>query len=456
MKNSSDIQREIPIKSTKPFLYEYWKVFSYLYFTKLSDKFIRNKSESYPKNLLKNISINNLIRIDSDNTDLWKERRTDSEKDKKKDTISLYGYNSVNNVNNNFVNIQNSSLNNNQNYPKENLNEGKNSEFPQQSNNLFDFNYMNPLFHNLATNPQNNNLFSYKQPQKYQNNLDLNPIFSIQNNFGKDLAPSNYLENYNNTENNKNFPFFQITPAPIIPAIPNNILPNPLPNTFLMNNTNTNININTKLNIQKENKNSDDKNNFKNKFINKNTDASKKPTSLKNEDTVNNKDDKNKQLLSSENNAQSSTNKNPPQKVHRVLFSIKESNPLKDGDMLSKKRKRFIKNNKLVFVQMEDNDLNLKNEKIYDEDKNFDFQQNTKPRGSRFRGVSKNGSQWQVLIMVKKKKRYLGSFASEEEAARAYDKVALQHHGNKAKTNYDYTKEEVDNILKGPKLLKVE
>ena len=58
--------------------------------------------------------------------------------------------------------------------------------------------------------------------------------------------------------------------------------------------------------------------------------------------------------------------------------------------------------------------------------------------------------------MVKKKKRYLGSFASEEEAARAYDKVALQHHGNKAKTNYDYTKEEVDNILKGPKLLKVE
>ena len=58
--------------------------------------------------------------------------------------------------------------------------------------------------------------------------------------------------------------------------------------------------------------------------------------------------------------------------------------------------------------------------------------------------------------MVKKKKRYLGSFANEEEAARAYDKVALQNHGNKAKTNYDYTKEEVEKIVKGPKLLKVE
>ena len=105
---------------------------------------------------------------------------------------------------------------------------------------------------------------------------------------------------------------------------------------------------------------------------------------------------------------------------------------------------------------MEENEINMKNEKTVDEDNTIDFNKNTKPRGSRFRGVSKNGSQWQVLIMVKKKKRYLGSFSNEEEAARAYDKVALQHHGNKAKTNYDYTKEEIDKILKGPKLLKVE
>ena len=104
---------------------------------------------------------------------------------------------------------------------------------------------------------------------------------------------------------------------------------------------------------------------------------------------------------------------------------------------------------------MEENDLYLKNE-IVDEDKIFDLRKNPKPRGSRFRGVSKNGSQWQVLIMVKKKKRYLGSFSKEEEAARAYDKVALQNHGNKAKTNYDYTKEEIEKILQEPKILKLE
>lgn len=35
--------------------------------------------------------------------------------------------------------------------------------------------------------------------------------------------------------------------------------------------------------------------------------------------------------------------------------------------------------------------------------------------------------------MVNKKKRYVGSYSKEEDAARAYDKVALQNHGSKAK-----------------------
>jgi hypothetical protein len=79
-----------------------------------------------------------------------------------------------------------------------------------------------------------------------------------------------------------------------------------------------------------------------------------------------------------------------------------------------------------------------------------------KPRGSRYRGVSRNGNQWQVLIMVNKKKRYVGSYSNEEEAARAYDKAALQNHGSKAKTNYDYSEEELNRITNEPPILKIQ
>jgi hypothetical protein len=35
--------------------------------------------------------------------------------------------------------------------------------------------------------------------------------------------------------------------------------------------------------------------------------------------------------------------------------------------------------------------------------------------------------------MVNKKKRYVGSYSDEQDAARAYDKAALQNHGAKVK-----------------------
>ena len=34
-------------------------------------------------------------------------------------------------------------------------------------------------------------------------------------------------------------------------------------------------------------------------------------------------------------------------------------------------------------------------------------------RGSKFRGISKNGNSWQILIMINKKKQYLGTLPTE-------------------------------------------
>lgn len=76
-------------------------------------------------------------------------------------------------------------------------------------------------------------------------------------------------------------------------------------------------------------------------------------------------------------------------------------------------------------------------------------------RGSRYRGVSRNGNQWQVLIMVSKKKRYVGSYSNEIEAARAYDRAALQNHGSKAKTNFDYSHHDIKVIIEEPPILKI-
>ena len=74
-------------------------------------------------------------------------------------------------------------------------------------------------------------------------------------------------------------------------------------------------------------------------------------------------------------------------------------------------------------------------------------------RGSKYRGISKNGNSWQILLMVNRKKKYLGTLQSEELAAKFYDKVAIQYQGSKAKTNFPYNKQQVMQILRLQPLL---
>lgn len=64
-------------------------------------------------------------------------------------------------------------------------------------------------------------------------------------------------------------------------------------------------------------------------------------------------------------------------------------------------------------------------------------------RRSNYIGVSRNGPNWQTLIAINKRKTYVGTFESEEEAARAFDFYSLLLHSISARTNFSYTKDEV-------------
>ena len=69
-----------------------------------------------------------------------------------------------------------------------------------------------------------------------------------------------------------------------------------------------------------------------------------------------------------------------------------------------------------------------------------------KKRSSRYRGVSKNGKKWQVLAMFNKSKNYIGSYNSEEYAAKIYDILSLKYRRTKARTNFKYNDEQIKMI----------
>ena len=74
----------------------------------------------------------------------------------------------------------------------------------------------------------------------------------------------------------------------------------------------------------------------------------------------------------------------------------------------------------------------------------------SKTIGSQFRGVSKNKQKWQVMIMGNFKKFYIGGIKTELEAAKLYDKLAIFYHGMEAKTNFKYTKADIEVLISEP------
>ena len=107
---------------------------------------------------------------------------------------------------------------------------------------------------------------------------------------------------------------------------------------------------------------------------------------------------------------------------------------------------KVLKNNKAVYINkyLLYSYSSLRNLKKL----NKTFFVGRNKRSSKYRGVSKNGYQWQVLMMINNNKYYLGSYPSEELAARIYDIVAIKNRGIKARTNFVYNNNQIEKICK--------
>jgi hypothetical protein len=116
----------------------------------------------------------------------------------------------------------------------------------------------------------------------------------------------------------------------------------------------------------------------------------------------------------------------------------------KDEENIKKRNEvKVILNNKLVYSNSND---------TYSYSNNFQKSKkiifiNAGRRRSKYRGVSKNGNQWQVLFMVNNSKSYVGTYTTEDLAARVYDIMAIKNRGNKAKTNFIYSETQIRKIF---------
>ena len=192
---------------------------------------------------------------------------------------------------------------------------------------------------------------------------------------------------------------------------------------------------------------------FNNFNIDKNKDNFNYITNNNANINVNVNDKINDNVSNSNDSSNSASLPNKTSLKQKVLFNVTHVKKEKNKKKLVKKyikqaennnEVKVLKNNKVVYV----NTFLLKSYSTSKNIKKFNkiaFIGRNK-RSSRFRGVSKNGNQWQVLMMINKNKSYIGSYPSEEFAARIYDILALKNRGMKARTNFIYNSKQIKNI----------
>jgi hypothetical protein len=127
----------------------------------------------------------------------------------------------------------------------------------------------------------------------------------------------------------------------------------------------------------------------------------------------------------------------PPFPYVNTFNNPKQQNPT----LLNKKTNREEENKSKESLNHHHKNQIFAIKKIEDREKEAEEEKKLKKniyRGSKYRGVSRNGKTWQVLIMINRNKNYIGNFKSEEEAAKVYDEYAMKFHKNKARLNFPH------------------
>ena len=493
-KNTNEINfPEKPNDSDKNFLSDYWNSFFYIYSHKFIQKFKEKNSNNFPKEILDTLSMSDLLKDKNELNEKKENNIINKEEilDKNNDDITMNDSQPNDEIESenifeeikDFISFDKCKNNNMNNIKIINKNNNFNNYNCTIKNNYIEKNnYLNELRNKFCHIPNNVKTIKACSPERNNDSFDFYPSIleknpndriDYNNNFNNRFLKNNIYKNQQ-FQPNQIFNFkkqYEENPftieAQFQPSLPPYYLQKTVPLPYSSQTQifpYNNININCSNSFYTGIPNDINKCNFCPLMNNL--------TFLKSQNPQNNNFMNNFNMMPS-------FIKSQIKKEGKYNYEYNENNSKSITPNISQekkqkkklKKKLFIKNNKLVYVinekhtdtkdaiyldedsenckgskNQKNNKLNILQEKLAEE---------RKPRSSKFRGVSKNGKHWQVLIMIKQKKRYIGNFIDEEEAAREYDKIAIQFHGPKAKTNFQYNEEEINSILSAPKLEKL-
>ena len=159
----------------------------------------------------------------------------------------------------------------------------------------------------------------------------------------------------------------------------------------------------------------------------------------------NNLDFHNKFFNNEKNNVVKNSERSELKNVGETLFSYFNCDKINDKGNNKSSGTKVMMNNKFVYSNCKGTNLYLYSNNIQQTKETFLI--NAGRRRSKYRGVSKNGNQWQVLLMANKSKSYVGTYTNEDIAARVYDILSIKYRGDKAKTNFIYSESQIRKIF---------